>query len=60
MYIRIIFEDRSNPYTRYCETKEKMEEELDSWRKHYELTEVKCTPSPYAENHFYTAKEKRE
>ncbi len=60
MYISITFEDRANPYTRYCRSIEELEETKTEWGKHYILEEVKCTPSPYGENYFYIAKRKKE
>ena len=60
MYISITFKDRANPYTRYCSTKEELEEVKQSWSEHYILEQIECTPSPYGENYFFVAKEKRE
>lgn len=58
-YLHIIFEDRSRPFTKFCNNKEDLESTLAYWRKNYILEEVTCNPSPFIRSVFFTAKEKK-
>ena len=59
MYIHITFEDRVNPYIKYCENEEEAYKVIEKWGMDYILDKIECNPSPYSKAFFYTAKERK-